>query len=137
MSGDKTGRVGKIGDYCSDRASSNDTPLVHSIVEAPASLFFLKAIPEAKGLVSSAGNNSLTIWAHRQVEDSVSMASERNNLLHVGIFPDDDLILAVSVGRHNFVAVLRPCQIADLATGVKASDEVGRCTRLEVHVAGT
>lgn len=50
------------------------------------------------------------------------MAGETRDLRHGGIFPDHYLVLAVAVRGHDFIAVLGPGKIADLAPGVDLVD---------------
>jgi hypothetical protein len=113
---------------------TNDTPFVHG-VEAAIFLLLLEAIPEAKCFIASTSYNDLTVWAHGKVEHSIGVSGERNDLLHAGVLPDNDLVLGVAVCRDNFVAILRPCKIADLASGVQASDEIGRRCERRLDVA--
>jgi len=64
------------------------------------------------------------------------MAGQRNDLLHAWILPDDDLVLTVSVGRDDLVAVLGPGEAADLATGIKTVDQICRRCGREGNVGG-
>ena len=75
----------------------NDAPAVHT-AQASTALLLLESIPEAKRLVASARDNDLAVWAHGQVEYTVGVTGQRNYLLHTGILPNDDLVLAVSMG---------------------------------------
>lgn len=46
------------------------------------------------------------------------MAGQACDLSHAGILPQDDLILTVAVRAHDFIAVLRPLQVANLRAGI-------------------
>ena len=56
-----------------------------------------KAVPETQSLVSRASDAHSAIWTHGQVENSVCVACERNNLRHAWVLPDHDLVLRVAV----------------------------------------
>jgi hypothetical protein len=46
------------------------------------------------------------------------VAREGGSLLHLGILPDVDLVLRVSVGADKFIQCLAEHQVADLGTHV-------------------
>ena len=48
------------------------------------------------------------------------MSRQCDNLTHARIPPNHDLVQRISVRAHNFIAILRPCQIANLAARVDA-----------------
>ena len=52
------------------------------------------------------------------------MARQLGDLHERGIFPDEDLILTVSMGADEFVGVLGPSQIADLGSSVNALERL-------------
>lgn len=79
------------------RSSANDAPAVHA-TKAATSRLLLESVPEAKSLVASAGDDDFAVWTHGKIEDAVGVASQGDNLLHARILPDNDLVLAVTVG---------------------------------------
>jgi len=107
---------------------SDDTPVVH-VTKARGALLLLEGIPEAESLVTGAGDDDLAVGAHGEVEHSVGVAGQRDDLLHAGVLPDDDLVLAVTVCGDNLVAVLGPSKVAHLTSGVQAVDEICWCRR--------
>lgn len=90
-----------------EEVSTNDAPFVHG-VDSASLLLLLEAVPEAQSLITSTSDDGLAIWAHSKVQDTVGVSGERNDLLHVGVLPDHDLVLAVAMRGHNLVAVLGP-----------------------------
>ena len=82
-----------------------------------------KDVPEAQGLVTGAGDDDAAVRARGEVEDTVGVAGEADDLRHGGVLPDDDLVLAEAVGRDDFVCVFGPGEIADLAAGVDLVDD--------------
>ena len=54
------------------------------------------------------------------------MSSKGCNLLHGGVLPNDNLIQGVSVCAHDFIAILRPCQVTDLwaSTSINAVNAI-------------
>jgi hypothetical protein len=113
---------------------ADDAPPIHG-VEAARLLLLLETVPEAQSLVTSARDDDLAVGTHGEIENSIRMAGERDNLLHVGILPDDDLVLGVSVRRDNLIAVLGPSQITDLAPSVKAPNQIGGSGQRGLKVA--
>lgn len=107
------------------RHSTNASPSVH-VREATGFLLFLERLPEAESLIAGTGDNDLAVGAHGEIEHTIRVARERDNLAHAGILPDDDLVLAVAVRRDNLIAVARPGQVADLATRIQAAEKVRR-----------
>ena len=77
-----------------------------------------KDVPEPQGLVSGSRHYRLTVWRHGQVQNSEGVPGERGELCQGGVPPYDDLILTVAVRAHQLVHVLRPHQVADLASSV-------------------
>jgi len=74
-----------------------------------------KNVPEPQRLVAGAGNQGLAVGAGRQVQDTVGVACERRNLLHGGVAPNVDLVLAVSVSRYQLIYIFCEHEIAHLA----------------------
>ena len=91
-----------------NKSSANDAPTVHT-AKTPSALLLLERIPESQRLIASTCDDDLAVWTHGQVEDTVGMACQRDDLLHAWVFPDDDLVLTVAMCGDNFVAVFRPC----------------------------
>lgn len=83
---------------------ANDAPAIHA-AQASRSLLLFECVPEAERLIACAGDNDLAIRAHGQVENTVGVAGQRNDLLHTWVFPDNDLVLTVTMSRDNFVAI--------------------------------
>jgi len=115
---------------------ANYAPVVH-VGQTGSTFFFLESVPEAECLVAGAGDYGLAVRAHGEVEDAVGVAGEGDDLLHARVLPHDDLVLRVTVRRHDLVAVLGPCKVAHLAAGVEAANEVCRCCRRNRDVACT
>ena len=57
-------------------------------------------IPEAKGFITSTCYNVLTTWAHREVKYATRVTSQRLNLLHAWVLPEDNLIEGIAMGAH-------------------------------------
>lgn len=70
--------------------------------------FLVEDFPKPQRLVSGSRDDRLAIRAHRQVEHTERMAGQGDDLLHAGIFPDHDLVLAVAVRANDLVRVFRP-----------------------------
>ena len=51
------------------------------------------------------------------------MTCETDHLFHTGILPDDYLILAVAMRADDLVAILAPCEVADLRASVDFLDQ--------------
>jgi hypothetical protein len=96
---------------------ANHTPTVHA-AEPTSAFLLLESVPETKRLITCASDNDLAIWTHGKVEHTVGVARQRHHLLHARVLPHDNLVLAVTMSRHNLVTVLRPCEVAHLAAGV-------------------
>ena len=64
------------------------------------------------------GNDGAAVGAHGQVENTVSVTSQGGDLLHLGIFPDVDLVLGVSVSADKLVCCLTEHQVADLGSSI-------------------
>ena len=81
---------------------------LHMIEPAQCICFFLllKGIPESKGLVTGTGDNDLAVRAHSQIEHTIRVSSQADNLLHARILPHDNLVLAEAMRAHKLVAVL-------------------------------
>ena len=74
-------------------------------------------IPEPESFVPSTRHDALAVRRHRQVENAVAVAGQLGHLGEAGVFPHEDLVLRVPVGRHQLTGVLRPSEIADLISG--------------------
>lgn len=98
--------------------SSDDAPAIHT-AEPSCTLLLFKGVPESKRLVTSPCDYHLAVRTHCEVQHTVRMPGQRNDLLHARILPNDYLVLAVAVCRDNLVAVLRPSEVADLTTRVQ------------------
>ena len=79
-----------------------------------AGLLLPEHIPEPESFVPSARHDALSVRRHGQVENTVAVAGQLGHLGEAGIFPDQDLVLRVAVGRHQLTGVLRPGEVADL-----------------------
>jgi hypothetical protein len=75
-------------------------------------------VPEAQGFVASASDDGAAVGAHGQVKNSVGMASEGGESLHLGVSPDVDLVLGVPVRAHQLVHRLAEHQVAHLRAHV-------------------
>ena len=71
-------------------------------------------LPESQRLISSSRNNGRSIWTYSKIQHTIGMSSKRCNLLHGGVLPNNNLVEGVAVGADDFIAILRPCQVADL-----------------------
>ena len=60
-------------------------------------------IPEPQCFVTCASHNGASIGTHRKVENSVGVAGEGGDSLHLRVLPDIDLVERVAVGAHEFV----------------------------------
>lgn len=60
-------------------------------------------IPESKCLIPCASHNGASIGTHRKVENSIGVASEGGDPLHLRVLPYIDLVERVPVGTHEFV----------------------------------
>lgn len=99
--------------------SSDCAPIVHSPTIDPASSFFLpECVPEPQRLVSRPSDDRFAGRAHGEVEDTVRVAREADDLCHARILPHHDLILGVAVRAHDLVGVLGPREVANLRSGV-------------------
>lgn len=96
-----------------------------SIASAPSKLP-AKDLPEPQCLVPGTRDYRGTVRTRTQIQDSVGVASQTDDLLHAGILPHHDLILAVTVRADDLVRVLAPGQIADLGTGVDFFNHLAR-----------
>lgn len=50
------------------------------------------------------------------------MACETRDLRHGGVFPDYDLVLAITMSRNDLIGVLGPGEVADLRPGIDFVD---------------
>lgn len=87
---------------------------------------FAEDVPKAKGLVARASHDGLSVGRHRQVQNSIRVPGEFGYLGQAGIFPDEDLVLRVSVSAHELGTVLAPREIADLRARVDALHGLAR-----------
>jgi len=87
---------------------------------------FGENIPKPQSLVSGPGNDGLTVWRHRQVQHAIRMSRQLGHLNERRVFPDEDLILTISVSADQFVGVFGPSQIADLRPGIDALQRLSR-----------
>lgn len=83
-------------------------------------------VPESQGLVACAGDDRAAVWAHRQVQHTHRVPHQRADLLHLGVFPNVDLVKRVAVRTDNFVYRLRKGQIADLGSSIDGFDRLAR-----------
>jgi hypothetical protein len=79
-------------------------------------------VPESQSFITRPRYYGASVRAHRQVKYSVGVAREGGSLLHLGILPDVDLVLRVSVGTDKFIQSLAEHQVADLGTNVHGFD---------------
>ena len=79
---------------------------------------FGKNVPKAQRFVSGAGHDAFAVRTSCQVEHAVGVAGQLGHLGEWGVTPDEDLVLWVAVGGDELVGVLRPGQVAHLATRV-------------------
>ena len=107
--------------------STNSTPVTESssnaIAVATFAALLAKHPPESESLVTGSSHNSGSIRTSAQIKHTESMTSETDDLLHLGILPHHDLILAVAVSADDLVTVLTPREIADLASRVDFLDQ--------------
>src|ERR1700710_971901 len=112
MQADRTGRLPNSAPF------SKLAALATSVSSSP----LVEDFPETQGLITSARHHRLAVRAHGEVQDTEGVASQRNNLLHARVLPDDNLVLTVSVCADDLVRVLGPRKIAHLAAGVNLLD---------------
>lgn len=63
---------------------------------------FAEHIPEAKRLISGAGDDGFTVGTQCEVQHTVGVTGEFGDLRQRWILPHEDLILGVAVSRHEF-----------------------------------
>jgi hypothetical protein len=90
---------------------ANDGPQCVGKEESTRTIFAVRPgpwenLPESKRFISGTSHDRRTVWRHGQVQHTVRVASQSCNLAHAWISPDNNLVERVSVGAHNFVAVL-------------------------------
>jgi hypothetical protein len=71
-----------------------------------------------QGFISGPGHDGLAVGRHCQIQHAVGMARQLGHLDERGVFPHQDLVLRVAVGRDELGGVLGPREIAHLAAGV-------------------
>lgn len=86
-------------------------------------------LPESQGLISCCGDDSATIRALCQMQNSAGMPFEFSELGHGWVLPHDQLVLGEPVGRDQLTVVLAPLDCAHLGVGV---DAVQACSGLGV-----
>jgi hypothetical protein len=79
-------------------------------------------VPETECLISSTCDNTLTVGAHRKIEDSVGVSCESRYFLHRRVLPDYYLIQRIPMGAHDLVCILWEHQIANLRPCVNTTN---------------
>jgi hypothetical protein len=75
-------------------------------------------VPESKGFVACTGYDRATVWTHGQVEHAVCVAGQGGGLLHLGVLPDVDFVVGVTVSAHQLVQTFAKHQVAHLRSDV-------------------
>jgi hypothetical protein len=94
--------------------------------------FLREDVPKPERFVAGAGDDCAAVWAHAEIQHTICVACERDNLRHARVFPDVDGMLGVSVRAHKFGSGGAEEEIADLAAGVVGAEEV----RVQRRVVG-
>ena len=105
------------------RTLSNHRPECVGEQEASGIVFRIgswsrKDLPEPECFVTSTCDYCGSIGRHGQVQDSVGVTRQCNDLAKARIPPHHDLIQGVTVCAHDLVAVLRPSEVAHLAARI-------------------
>lgn len=116
--------------------------MIHTVKKTQGTslcLVLCKAIPEPKGLVTGTSDNDLTIRAHGEIQNPVSVTSEGDDLLHARVLPNDDLVLAVAVGGNDLVRVLGPSKVTDLRASIDliCGNSTERVPELDTAISST
>mmetsp|Transcript_28191 Transcript_28191/g.42678 ORF Transcript_28191/g.42678 Transcript_28191/m.42678 type:complete len:281 (+) Transcript_28191:125-967(+) len=89
-------------------------------------LFRWEDLPESQRFISRSRDQRLPVGAHCQIKDTVRMAREDSQLLHLRLLPDYYFILGVSMRTHKFIHILRVNQVTDLAARIHPVHRLAR-----------
>ena len=79
---------------------------------------FGEDIPEPEGFVARSGDDRFAIWRHGQVEDSKTMTGQLGDLTQARVFPHQDLVLRIPMGRYlSRIKVVRNAVLAMTSPG--------------------
>lgn len=73
-------------------------------------------VPESQRLVPSSCNDCFSVGAKCQIQNAIRMSSQFGDLCQRRIFPNQNLILRVTVCRDQFRWVFGPSEVANLWT---------------------
>jgi len=107
----------RVPTRASQATSSNHAPFSHD-PSTRGLLPFSEHIPESERLVARSGNNHRAVGAHAQVQHTICVTRETDDLVHGGVLPDVDRMLRVPVSRDEFGSELGEEKITDLAACV-------------------
>ena len=104
-----------------------------------ALILLAKDLPEPQRLIPGTRHHRRPIGTGAQVKYSICMARQTHHLLHLRVFPHDDLILAIAMRTDDLIRVFAPCQIANLGTGINFLDHSpsGRIPEFDGAVCGS
>lgn len=104
----------------------DQTPLADSAVLVVATGFadIAKRVPEPEGFVACAGDNDTAVGTHAEVQYTVCVAGQTDDLRHGWVFPDVDGVLRETVRGHEFRGQSRKQQVTDLRARVVGTQEV-------------
>lgn len=79
-----------------------------------ARMVWLEDVPKPECLISSSASYCGAIGAQCEVEDSACVTPEVCDLLHLGVFPDAELVIDKAVRREDLFVIGIPLQGAYL-----------------------
>mmetsp|Transcript_16853 Transcript_16853/g.16102 ORF Transcript_16853/g.16102 Transcript_16853/m.16102 type:complete len:319 (-) Transcript_16853:371-1327(-) len=89
----------------------------------------LENFPESEGFIGGGAGNGRSVRAECEVEDSVGVAPQLGDLLHVGVLPDAQLVVDEAVRGEDLLIVGVPLQRAHLRVRL---DRVHQLSRLRI-----
>lgn len=123
--------------------SSNNLPLLNNpalaqtAANVAAFALLREDVPEPERLVTGASDDRAAVGAHAEIQHTVSVSCERDDLRHARVFPDVDGMLGVTVSAHKFRSGGAEEKVADLAAGIVGAEEVWIQRRGEVGWRGS
>ena len=73
-----------------------------------------KNTPETKCLITGTSHDGLSRWVHRQEKHTAGVSSQGRHFLQSRVLPNDNLVVRVAMGTHDFLCILREHKVAHL-----------------------